>query len=310
MNKSTIQIPAEYVVPLNMNGLKGRMLRMPPPKNKKREVLLIYGHHASLERFYSFAQVINDNAGVTLPDLPGFGGMDSFFKIHEKPDIDTMADYLASFIKLRYKNQRFTVAAVSYGFTVVTRMLQRYPDIAQRVDLLISVVGFTNKEELLFTKTRYAFYYGLASFFKHKIPGAFFHNVILHPSVLRTFYSRTHNAKHKFIDLDTAAKAELTEFEIHLWRINEIRTYMTTTLTMLTIDNTQKKVSMPVWHIYVASDNYFNNELIDINMHKIFTDYKPVQAPIKHHMPNVTAGKADAATLFPKQIKQLLKRAP
>ena len=189
-------------------------------------------------------------------------------------------------------------------------MLQRYPDIAARVDLLISVVGFTNKDELLFTKSRYAFYYGLASFFKYKLPSAFFHNVILHPAVLRTFYSRTHNAKHKFADLDAAGKAELTEFEIHLWRINEIRTYMTTTLTMMTLDNIQKKVNLPVWHIYVAADNYFNNDLIDTNMHKIFTDFTPVRAPIKHHMPNVTAGKDEAATLFPKKITQLLKAAP
>ncbi len=310
MNKSRIKIPTGYVVPLNMNGLRGRMLKMPPPKGKKREILLIYGHHASLERFYSLAQVINDYAGVTLPDLPGFGGMDSFYKIHEKPDIDTMADYLASFIKLRYKNKHFSISAISYGFTVVTRMLQRYPEIASQVDLLISVVGFTNKDELMFTKNRYRFYYWLASFFKHKLPGAFFHNVILHPSILRTFYSRTHNAKHKFADLDAAGKEDLTDFEIHLWRINEIRTYMTTTLTMLTLDNTQKKVNLPVWHIYVASDNYFNNILVEENMHKIFTDYRPIKAPIKSHMPNVTAGKEEASTLFPKKICQLLKSTP
>src|SRR5690349_17907325 len=110
MNSDSIpQVPAEYIVPLNMNGLKGRLLRLPPKKNKKREILLVYGHHSSLERMYSIAQVLNAYGAVTLPDLPGFGGMDSFYKIKEKPDIDTMADYLASVVKLRYKGRRITI---------------------------------------------------------------------------------------------------------------------------------------------------------------------------------------------------------
>ena len=310
MSEPNIQIPAEYVVRLNMNGLKGRMLKMPPPKNTKREVLLIYGHHASLERFYSLAQVINDDAGVTLPDLPGFGGMDSFYKIGEKPDIDTMADYMASFIKMRYKKQRFTIIGISYGFTVVTRMLERYPDMAKQVDLLVSVVGFAHKDDLIFTPARYHFYKNAARFFSFKLPAAFFKNVILSPFVLKTFYSRTHNAKNKFQDLSAEERVYLSEFEVHLWRINEVRTYMTTTISMLTLNNCIGKVDLPVWHIGVKKDNYFNNESVEKHMRAVYTDFKILWAPIKTHMPNVIAGKAEAATLVPPKIHQLLKRAP
>lgn len=310
MSQEKIEIPSEFIVPLNMNGLRGRMLRMPPPKGKKREVLIVYGHHASLERFYSLAQVINDDAGVTMPDLPGFGGMDSFFKIGEKPDLDTMADYLASVIKLRYRKQPFTIAAISYGFTVATRMLERYPDIAGQVNLLISVVGFAHKDDIVFSRSRYMFYRGLASFFSHRPTASFFHNVVLHPSVLRTFYSRTHNAKHKFTDLNDAEREHLTEFEIQLWRMNEVRTYMTTTISMLTLDNCIGKVNLPVWHVYVKNDNYFNNELVEKHMRMIFTDYKPLVAPIKSHMPNVTAGKELATQIVPKKLRQLLRANP
>lgn len=310
MSKTNIQIPAEYVVPLNMNGLKGRMLRMPPPKGKKRESLFVYGHHSSLERWYSLAQVLNDYSGVTMPDLPGFGGMDSFYTIQEKPDLDTMADYLASFVRLRFKGKRFTLFGLSYGFTVVTRMLQRYPDIAKQVDLLISVVGFTHKDEMRFTRPRFLFYRYGASFFSHRLTAPFFRDVILSPLMLRTFYSRTHNAKHKFADLSEHDKQLLTEFEIHLWRINEIRTYMSTSISMLTLDNTVGKVDLPVWHILVKTDNYFDNELIAKHMRAIFTDYKPMVAPIKHHVPNVMAGRDEAVNFVPKKIWQLLKATP
>lgn len=310
MHQEIIKIPTKYLVPLNMNGLKGRMLRMPPPKGRKREVLLIYGHHSSLERFYSLAQVINDDAGVTMPDLPGFGGMDSFYSIGEKPTLDTMADYLASIVKLRYKNQRFSIAAISYGFTVITRMLERYPDIAERVDLLISVVGFTHHDEFTFKRGRYLFYRYGAAFFSHKLPAKFFHSVILSPAILRRFYSKTHNARHKFIDLNDDKSAKLTKFEIYLWRVNDVRTHMATSVSMLTLNNCQGKVNLPVWHIYVKTDNYFNNDLVEQHMRLIFNDYKPIPAPIKSHIPDVISGKEESATLFPKKIKKLIRSNP
>jgi pimeloyl-ACP methyl ester carboxylesterase len=307
MSQTNLQIPPEYVVPLNMNGLKGRMLKLPPPQGKKREVLLIYGHHASLERFYSLAQVINDDAGVTMPDLPGFGGMDSFFTIGEKPDLDTMADYLASFIKLRYKKQRFTIAAISYGFTVATRMLERYPELTKRVDLLISVVGFAHHDDIIFSRTRYLYYRYLAELFSYRLPAAFFRNVVLHPGILRRFYSGTYNAKTKFESLSPEDYKLMIEFEIHLWRINETRTYMRTTISMLTLNNCRGSVDLPVYHIYVKDDNYFNNQLVEQHMRIIFTDFHAIVAPVKNHMPNVIAGKEEAALLVPKKIHKLIR---
>ncbi len=68
----TVLDPADYIAPLNMNGMQGRMLRMPAPKSYKREILFIYGHHSSLERWFGFSQVLNRYGAVTMPDLPGF----------------------------------------------------------------------------------------------------------------------------------------------------------------------------------------------------------------------------------------------
>src|SRR5262249_48894244 len=141
--------PQEYIKPLNMNGLPGRMLHMPAPKGYNREILMVYGHHSSIERWFGLAQVFNKYGTVTMPDLPGFGGMRSFYKIGQKPTLDNMADYLASFIKLRYKRRRITIVGMSYGFVVATRMLQRFPDLAKRVDLIVSLVGFAHKDDFV-----------------------------------------------------------------------------------------------------------------------------------------------------------------
>lgn len=303
-------VPSEYLVPLNMNGLKGRLLRMPPPKRKKREILVIYGHHATLERWYALAQVINEFGGVTMPDLPGFGGMDSFYKIKEKPDLDTMADYLASVIKLRYKGRRFTIVGLSYGFIVVTRMLQRYPDIAKKVDMLISVVGFAHHEDFNFSKTRHFAYQLGAKLFSRRPTSSFFRNIILSPPVLRAFYSRTHNAKNKFAGLTVAEKRTITEFEIHLWRVNEIRTYMKTTLSMLSLNNCDRQVDLPVWHVAVKKDYYFNNQLVEQHMRVIFSDFNMAVANLDGHTPTIIAGKSETRHFLPKKVTDLLRKNP
>ena len=59
MTKNATNNAADYIYPLKMNGLRGRMLRMPPPAGKKREILYVYGHHSSLERWWGLVQELN-----------------------------------------------------------------------------------------------------------------------------------------------------------------------------------------------------------------------------------------------------------
>jgi len=310
MNKNIPRIPDEYVMPLNMNGLKGRMLRLKPKRNSKREFLMVYGHHSTLERWYSLAQVMNDFGGVTMPDLPGFGGMDSFYKIGEKPDLDTMADYLASFVKLRYKNRRVSLVGLSYGFLVVTRMLQRYPELTKKVDLLVSLVGFAHKDDFVFTKVRRRTYITGAWLFKHRPTSFFYRKVLISPFVLKRIYHHTFNAQHKFKDLTDSERDATTEFELHLWRVNEARTYMTTSLSMLNVDNCQVKVDLPVIHISVKQDNYFDQHRVEQHMRVTFSDYQHFQANLNKHTPSIIADKKQTSDFIPKGVKTLLRKKP
>jgi pimeloyl-ACP methyl ester carboxylesterase len=298
--------PADYIVPLYINGLNGRMLRMPAPTDHKREILFIYGHHSTLERWWGLVQDLNQYGAVTMPDLPGFGGMDSFYKIGEKPTLDNLADYLAAFVKMHYKRRRFTIAGLSFGFLVATRMLQRYPDLANKVDLLVSVVGFAHHDDFTFTKSRYRFYVGASRFLSHKLPSIFFRNVALHPTVLRLAYSRTHNAKHKFKGADAKEYRRLMDFEIHLWHANDPRTHMFTTVELLTVDNCHKKVDLPVWHIAVEGERYFNNQHVEQHFKVIFTEYHTAVSVLDNHAPSVIATKEEAAPLIPQKIRDVL----
>ncbi len=310
MAQSETKKSADFIMPLHMNGLRGRMLKMPMPKNKRREILLIYGHHATIERLYGLAELLNEFGAVTMPDLPGFGGMDSFYKIGEKPTLDDLADYLAAFVKLRYRGRRFTIAALSFGFLVATRMLQKHPDIAKKVDLIVSFVGFTHHDEFTFTRPRYWFYRLLASVFSRKLPSIFFHNIILHPLIIRAFYGRTHNAKHKFVNLSDEEKKRVTDFEVHLWRCNDLRTHMYTSVVMLTVDNCQVKVDVPVAHLSVKTDNYFNNMVVEQHMQVVFSSYKPIPVNIKGHSISVVATKQQSEPLVPAKLRAILRKHP
>lgn len=301
--------PSDYIVPLYINGLSGRMLNMPAPAGRKREILFIYGHHSTLERWWGLIQDLNQYGAVTAPDLPGFGGMDSFYKIDQKPTLDAMADYLAAFVKMHYKRRRVTIAGLSWGFLVATRMLQRYPDLVGRVDLLVSVVGFTRRDDFTFSPVRHRVYVAAAKFFSRKLPSIFFRNVLLHPLVIRAAYAKTPNAKHKFANISPGEFKRMIEFEVHLWRANEARTHMFTTVEMLTVDNCRAKVDLPVWHIAVEGEKYFHNDRVLQHLNVIFNEAHTAVSVLDNHAPSIIADKKAAAPLIPNEIRQVLSRS-
>lgn len=300
--------PADYIVPIYINGLDGRMLRLPAPAKHNREILFVYGHHSTIERWWGLIQVLNEYGAVTVPDLPGFGGMDSLYKIGQKPTLDALADYLAAFVKLHYKRRRVTITGLSFGFIVTTRMLQRHPDLASKVDLLVSVVGFAHHDDFTFTKRRRRAYLLAARFFSHRMPSIFFKNILLHPALLRAVYARTHNAKHKFKNTSKKEFERLMDFEIYLWHANDPRTHMATSVEMLTINNCNKKVNLPVWHVAVAGEKYFDNNKVEQHYRVIFKDFNMALSKLNNHAPSIIATKKEAAPLIPREIRKVLSK--
>jgi pimeloyl-ACP methyl ester carboxylesterase len=307
---TTVKHAADYIAPLYMNGLQGRMLRVPGPKTKNRDILFVYGNRSSLERWWGVIEDLSQYGTVTAPDLPGFGGMQSFYKIGQKPTIDAYADYLAAFVKMRYKRKRITIAGMSFGFVIVTRMLQRYPDLAKRVDMLVSVAGFTHHDDFTFTPGRHRFYYYGAKFFSWRLPAFLYKHILLSPSLLRLGYARTHNAKHKFVGLDRADQKRMMEFEIQLWQSNDPRTQMATTAQFLRLDNCNKRVDLPVWHVSPEADNYFDKHMIEQHMNVIFNGYKQVESKLVNHAPTMIGSKEEARPLFPTVLRRVLARSP
>lgn len=310
MPKKAAKDPADYILPLYINGLEGRLLKMSAPRAKKREILFIYGQHSSLERWFGVAQVLNRYGSVTMPDLPGFGGMESLYKIGKPATIDNLADYLATFIKLKYRNKKVTIAAMSMGFVVVTRMLQKYPSLVKNVDMLISIVGFVHHEDFVFKKRNKRLFKILTRLLSRKWPSRLFRYTALQPFVLRFVWRHSPNARAKLAGAAGDEFERSMKVELDLWRINDIRTQMKTYVEMLTLNNCKKRVSLPIWHIAVKSDRYFDNNRVEEHMRRIFTDFSLLYANLDNHAPTIIADEKTAAPLIPPSLRRLLTQKP
>jgi len=299
---------ADYVLPLDMNGLSGRMLCLPAQAGKKREILFVPGLHTSLERLFGVIEYLNKYGGVTLPDLPGFGGMRPFYKIGQQPTVDNMADYLAAFVKLRYKNRRLTIMGFSWGFLVATRMLQKYPEVASKVDLLISLAGLTNGSDFKWRRHSRRLLWIGSSFFSLRLPAFLVKNVALRGPFIRLVYRLVEHKNPKLRDADRQERSRRVDFEIKLWQDNDLRTYMKTSSDALYVNFNDTRVDLKVYHIAVNNDRYFNNTMVEHNMCRIYKDFESININLPAHAPTIIATAAEAAIFVPPKIRRLLNK--
>lgn len=302
---------SDYIQPLNMNSLTGRMLRAPATrKTGKREMLLIYGHHALLERWWGLVENLQEFGTVTMPDLPGFGGMDSFAKIHRRPTIDNYADYLAAFIKLTYKRRRFTIVGISFGFVVATRMLQKYPELAKRVDLVVSLVGFMHRDDFLFPPRKRQFFIRATRVIAMHPVAWSVRYAALNKLVVRNIYARLGPGKRRFLEMEPTQFDTLMDFEVRLWQSNDVRTHWMTTSEFLNLDNCTQTIDLPVWHVSSSGDHYFNNEYVEQHMRVVFNDYHRSVMQSHAHTPSVLGNKKEMAIMVPAPLRKVLRRKP
>lgn len=310
MPHKNVSTAADYIVPLNINGLDGRMLRAASTNRRKnKEILLIYGHHALLERWWGLVENLQQYGHVTMPDVPGFGGMDSFSRIGIKPSVDAYADYLAAFIKMRYKNRRITIVAISYGFVTITKMLQKYPEIAAKVDLLVSLVGFVHHDDFVYSPRRQKFYTAATRLFATRPFALFIRYACLNKVVLKTLYAKLPNSKRRMIEVGPEEFDLTMEFEVQLWQANDVRTHWLTTSQFFKVDNCGSKLAMPVVHVVSEEEHYFNNEVVEQHMKIVFNNYRQFKAKSKAHTPSVLGDKKAMGVMLPPGLRRILNKA-
>ena len=241
---------ADFVHDLDINGLSGRMAYVPATYRKTRDILFVYGQRSTLEQWQPIIMLLSRYGNVTAPDLPGFGGMDSFFKIGRRPTIDTYADYLAALVKLRYRRRKSVlIVAVGYGMVAATRMLARYPSIRNRTTGIISLGGWVRYDDLGFSPGKRSwrkFVYAIAGSFLGaatvRLLGC---NSWMLPKIIKALGQDSGSAA-------SASTAARVAAETDLWRQNDIRTYAYTTRELLQFDNCGRQLHVAFWHVPIG----------------------------------------------------------
>lgn len=252
---------AQFIAPLNMNGLQGRMMVAPALKNRRRDILVVSGHHTKLEQWWDLVQKLQAYGTVTMPDLPGFGGMQSFRRIGKQPTVDNYADYLSAFVKMRYKHRRVTIIGVSFGFVVVTRMLQRYPELVGRVDILVSLAGFVHRDDFLITAGQRRILGVVARLISVR-PLAWMlrHTVFALPKTYG-LYDKLPVGQRRLLSMDSFAEYHPIASEKMLWRLNDLSSHWRVISSCMQIDNCHKKIDLPLWHICTQQGGFIDESV-------------------------------------------------
>jgi len=293
-----------------VNGLQGRMLRMAAPKGKKREILFVYGQHSSIERWWGLAQVLNQFGALTMPDLPGFGGMDSLYQTGKRASIDNLADYFADYIRAHHANKKITIAAMSLGFVITTRMLQRHPELIKHVDLLVSIVGFGDYTDFTFAPVQRRRYIVLSTLLSTRLGSLFVQHVALQPALLRPVYSHMRLAKEKFKDKVGDDFKAIMDAEVNLWTINDIRTQMQTNREMLTLHSGGPRIHLPVLHVASHKDRYFNHDSVARHLAEVYDSVSTFYTTDPNHAPTIIADLEAAAPFIPAALCTILDKSP
>lgn len=291
----------EHIKPLSYHTLRGRVLRLPATKSTKRQLLFVYGSHASIERMIGVAEIFTQSANVTLPDLPGFGGMDSLYKIHRKASFDELGDYLAWFIRKHYTpDTKIDIVGMSLGFAIVTRMLQRHPDLTTYVNHLISYVGMANYRDFRMKPWKRHGLIAATWLFEHRPSAWLMRHTFCTRPILRLVYGHTNNEKFRDVDFNSTL-----DMEVKLWQINNVQTYNRTVREMFQL-NDRRPIDLPVIHIASPGDRYFNNDQVAKSMRQIYKSFKIIKAQTDNHAPSVIATADDAKVIIPPELLKLL----
>lgn len=311
MGKSLRGDFAEHLAEFEVDGLRGRCWDAPALRQRRagHTIIIVYGHHSSLERNLGLAQYLRRYGRVVMPDLPGLGGMDSFYSQGNRPTLDNYADFLNSFLRLKFKRaQAFSIFGFSLGFLVATRFLQKYPDNLKRLRLLVSVAGFVRGDALKFSPARRFYYDALGRFASTRPGAAIFKRIFLGEWSLRHFYDKTFLAKSKFSGSSARRRRELMEMELRLWRCNDVRTWAFTGRAMLACDLTGQPLQHRLYQLSASGDQFLAGKVNLRGLKKVYNEVEVLKVEFPKHAPTVITDTAEMEAIMPSSLTRLLKK--
>ncbi|HEY2004438.1 MAG TPA: alpha/beta hydrolase [Candidatus Saccharimonadia bacterium] len=265
-----------------MSGLKGRVFNHPSRKERGgRTIVFVYGIHGSLERFYGVIHYLARFGRVVAPDLPGFGGMPSFYSVGSRPSPDAYGDYLAEFIRQELPDGQLTLVGLSYGFVVITRMLARHPDLQSRADMAVSVMGLADGRDLAMSPVLRCACEALLGIARTPVLGRVLQYIITRRWLLRLMYT---DRNPKVRSLPQSLRPEIIRFESYLWNCNDMRTYGACMHELFHLRQpTGPLIKTPAHHISTPHDHWLNIDSAERHIRALYGNLTSHTSTVMKH---------------------------
>lgn len=299
--------PIDFIYPVNINGLDGRFLYLKSKlRTVKSNILIVYDINSNIEKWWGLAIALTKYSNVSIVDLPGFGGMDSLFKIGWEPTIDSLADYLASFIKLRYRNKRFSIIAIGAGFSIATRTLQNNKAIEHKVNNFIAINGYAHHDDLNVSK-------------KTKIAKRFFYRVLA--TRIISFFIKNFYFNRKILDYRINDKVVkkirshhtnqfIKQFMVDLLYENDFRTRIFLRKELLGLNNCDIQLSVPFYQISTGFKQYnLIANHVEQHLKIIFKDYHYLAVRELRKIPYIMNDPKVAIRLIHPKLRRILQKS-
>ena len=290
---------SKYLNPLNINELRGNIAMLKSSSSDKN-ILFVPDMNSDMRLNWEVLNYLRYFGNVTSIGLPGYGGMDSFSNILKKPSLNNYADYLSSILKLRYKNKKFIIVGQGFGFIIATRTLQKYPNIARNVKLVISIDGSARHDDIKYEKLKFnkLSYIGLSVIGAKLLKSSGFSKSIQNVNLF---------SNSSLTDSLSDYHANDLRFVNQIRSKNDLYTHINLLLLIRNFDNSKITLNIPLWNI-ILKDSSIIKDSAENNLRSVYKRYSSSSPRIGYYDLMTNKDNCISKLFTMKLKKQILKK--
>ena len=301
------------IKPYEYKGLHGRYVHLPAKSPAaKRTFIILYGHHATLERIIPIAETLSEYGDVYMPDNPGFGGMDSSYKIGQKANLEFFAGHLKYFIDNYVEPSRLiSIMGISFGFQIAVDFVHRYPEYEQRIENLVSFAGFVSPRNIgMSPGKRILFKYLLGKTGKSKL-GAAVMGLAINDFTITKIYQLTWKQNVRFDSIPPSAVDEYIAGQVMLWKSSDHRTHAQTGFDFFGANelSTYRFNDLSLIHVGIPRDHFINDAAVRKDMKLMFKKVLLLELDIPSHAPLDLDTPAKIKAVLPHELLEPLTKS-
>ena len=184
-------------------------------------------------------------------------------------------------------------------------MLQKYPEIAKKVDVVFNVSSFAHHDDLKvtgFKKFRLRFY---TKFFTYNLPSTIYRGILLRPHLYNRLSKRMRDIQQKS-NYDPKEFKTKYNLDLKIRKKMSVKTQMFTLNELLHLDNCQHVIDLPLWCVNGLHEGHLFLDNVDQHLKIIYKSVHKVK--LKKHPVDLfmSYSSEEIDQMMPARLKKVL----